>query len=139
MLCNNCGRESVQEESNYCFYCGESFREHRQEVIEAKKDVVVAPESTITEKPVSVWNWLGSYGVLLIPVVGYVILLIWAFDKKTNKNKKTWARATLIVLLLMLLYLIVTMNMLQTDPRFQEYFNGNIDINQLMYQIWNVK
>lgn len=139
MLCNNCGRESIQEESNYCFYCGDSFREYRQEAVDTGKEVDVAPDNMITEKPVSVWNWLGSYGVLVIPVVRFVILLIWAFDKKTNKNKKTWARATLIVFLLLLLYLTAAMNIIQSDPLFQEYFSGNMDINQLMYQIWNVK
>ncbi|MCC5849825.1 MAG: DUF4339 domain-containing protein [Verrucomicrobia bacterium] len=46
---------------------------------------------------ISVFNWLCSFVVALIPLVNFVVLMNWAFgDNNTPRSKVTWARATLL-------------------------------------------
>lgn len=44
----------------------------------------------------SVKDWLVIYIITSIPLVGLVMLLIWAFGNNTNETTKTWAQAFLI-------------------------------------------
>ena len=42
-----------------------------------------------------------------IPIVGFILLLVWALSKKTNPNKRNWARAQLVFLVLLLIVMAV--------------------------------
>ncbi|MEX0719184.1 MAG: hypothetical protein WD059_00865 [Balneolaceae bacterium] len=42
-------------------------------------------------------EWVITVIISIIPVVGFIMLLVWAFSDSINPNKKNWARATLIV------------------------------------------
>ncbi len=49
------------------------------------------------EKVYGVGGWLGSMVVLCIPIVGIVMMFVWIFSSKVNKNKKNFAIAALIL------------------------------------------
>lgn len=49
------------------------------------------------EKPLSVGEFLLMLFVSGIPVVGFILLLVWAFGGAVNQNRKNFARATLIL------------------------------------------
>jgi uncharacterized membrane protein len=51
-------------------------------------------------EPMSVKDWFVTILIAAIPLVGLVMLLVWAFDASTNVNKKNWAKATLIWMLI---------------------------------------
>jgi heme/copper-type cytochrome/quinol oxidase subunit 2 len=86
-------------------------------------------------KPVSFLNWLGTYGMVFIPIAGWLIFLVmlfvWAFGANAPASKKNWARATLIFIgvsiIIMIIYLAaflpVYMNM------YQDMMNGTFDFN----------
>jgi hypothetical protein len=44
----------------------------------------------------SVKDWFLTLLITYIPLVGLVMLLVWAFDSNTNLNKKNWAKASLL-------------------------------------------
>ena len=44
----------------------------------------------------SVKDWFLTLLVTYIPLVGLVMLLVWAFDSNTNLNKKNFAKASLL-------------------------------------------
>ncbi len=44
----------------------------------------------------SVGQWLGTLFLLCIPVVGLILLFIWAFGSNTQIDKKRYAQAQLI-------------------------------------------
>ena len=47
--------------------------------------------------------------LIAIPIVGFIVLLVWAFSKNTNLNRKHYARSVLIwALISVLLGVIVT-------------------------------
>jgi hypothetical protein len=45
---------------------------------------------------VTVGDWVLTYLIAAIPLVGIIMLFIWAFGNDTNPNKANWAKAALI-------------------------------------------
>ncbi|WP_418710602.1 hypothetical protein, partial [Allofournierella sp.] len=48
------------------------------------------------EEPVGTGEWVWTILVSVIPLVGLVLLLVWAFGGNTKIGKRNWARAMLI-------------------------------------------
>jgi len=46
---------------------------------------------------VSIGNWIGTVILTAIPILGLILLFVWAFSSTTIPSKKNWARATLIL------------------------------------------
>jgi branched-subunit amino acid transport protein AzlD len=62
-------------------------------------------ESSI-QKPMSVKDWLITLLLMAIPVVGIVLLFVYAFGNNENVNKQNWAKAQLIMLAIVLALVI---------------------------------
>jgi len=45
---------------------------------------------------ISIWDWIITIFITMIPIVGQIMLLIWAFGSGVNPTKANWARANLI-------------------------------------------
>ncbi len=41
-------------------------------------------------------DWLLSVFVANIPLLGFIMLIVWALDHSTNPSKRNWAKAKLI-------------------------------------------
>ncbi len=41
-------------------------------------------------------EWMGTLLVTMIPVIGLIMLFVWAFDSSSNPSKANWAKAQLI-------------------------------------------
>lgn len=63
-----------------------------------------APDMGRTSNAVTTTQWIGTIFLTLIPVIGIVCLLIWAFSDSTSPSKVNYARA---LLLLFLIFVIV--------------------------------
>lgn len=50
------------------------------------------------QKPMSVKDWLFTLLIMAIPIVGFIMLFVYAFGSNENVNKQNWAKAQLIVL-----------------------------------------
>jgi hypothetical protein len=50
--------------------------------------------------PMTMKDWFITLLISYIPIVGLVMLIVWAFDSNTNVNKKNWAKASLIWMLI---------------------------------------
>lgn len=55
------------------------------------------------EQPISVGNWLLTFIVMCIPLVNVVMLFVWAFGGSFHRSKSNWARAALLMMLIILL------------------------------------
>ena len=51
---------------------------------------------THQHQPVKVTDWVLTIFLTAIPLVGLILLFIWAFSNETNPSKANWAKATLI-------------------------------------------
>ena len=60
-------------------------------------------ENTDNTKVMSVGDWIITNIIASIPIVGVVMLLVWAFSRGTNPNKANWAKSVLIMFLIMIL------------------------------------
>ena len=49
------------------------------------------------DQTVSMGDWIVAYIITGIPIVGIVMLFVWAFGSDTKPSKKNWARALLII------------------------------------------
>jgi membrane protein DedA with SNARE-associated domain len=50
--------------------------------------------------PLTIGNYIVMMIVGSIPIVGLIMTIIWAFSGNTNKNRKNYARALLIMMLI---------------------------------------
>lgn len=46
--------------------------------------------------PVKTGEWMLTMFLMSIPLVGSIMLFVWAFSSSTNPSKSSWAKATLI-------------------------------------------
>lgn len=56
--------------------------------------------STKNQSPVSVGNWIITLILTSIPLVGFIMLLVWAFGNNTPVSKSNYAKATLIMMVI---------------------------------------
>ncbi|MBL3657870.1 hypothetical protein [Fulvivirga sediminis] len=45
----------------------------------------------------TVKDWLLTFLVMIVPLVNIVMLFVWAFGDNANKNKANWAKASLLM------------------------------------------
>lgn len=66
-------------------------------------------------EPVSIGSWIGVWFLMCIPIVGFIMLIVWACGGTSKQSLKNWARAQLILMLIFVLIgLIVTLIMYAT-------------------------
>lgn len=50
------------------------------------------------EEPVSLGDWIGTLLLFnLVPCIGLIVCIVWAFSKDTKQSKKNFCRAYLII------------------------------------------
>jgi uncharacterized membrane protein YvbJ len=141
MICKSCGRQILNDEANFCEYCGNSLKDYMQQTINNVSQQQVLTDNIEfktpdmeKEEPISFLNWIGSYGLMFIPIVGWLVfpimLFVWAFGKKTPQSKKNWSRATLILYAVFIIFLLFYMVSFMKSPIYQELINGTFDINK---------
>ncbi len=58
------------------------------------------------DQPLSVCGWIATMIVLMIPVVNFIMLLVWAFGSG-NKSRKNYCLASLIIAVVMIALIMV--------------------------------
>jgi hypothetical protein len=53
-----------------------------------------------TLAPLSTGQFIITFIILSIPVIGFIALMVWAFGSNVNRNKKSYARAVLIMMII---------------------------------------
>jgi hypothetical protein len=43
-------------------------------------------------------EWVITLLIRVIPLVGFIMLFVWAFGNQENQNKANWAKASLILI-----------------------------------------
>ena len=81
-------------------------------------------------KIITTSEWIITKLIMFIPIVNIVMLIIWAFNQKTNINKANWAKANLIIMVfrVMFYFIIVFLIALILVNFFGEFFKHNMHI-----------
>ena len=58
-------------------------------------------------QPMSIGDWIITFIITYIPLVGFIMLFVWAFGDGTHPSKKTWAQATLILMVVGVILAII--------------------------------
>lgn len=54
--------------------------------------------NTNKDQTVSVGEWIVTYIVAGLPIIGFIMTLVWAFGSDAKASKRNWARAALIIM-----------------------------------------
>ena len=65
------------------------------------------PMASSTYQPMSIGDWIITFIVTAIPLVGFIMLFVWAFGDGTHPSKKTWAQAYLIIMAVFIVLMII--------------------------------
>ncbi|MBN2211334.1 MAG: hypothetical protein JW709_08055 [Sedimentisphaerales bacterium] len=57
-----------------------------------------------TYRPVSVGDWMVTYLLMCIPIVNLIMLFVWAFGGGTPVSKANWAKASLVWMLIAIIF-----------------------------------
>lgn len=52
----------------------------------------------VDNSPITVGQWILTFIIMAIPLVGFIMLFVWSFSSDTNISKKNFARAQLILM-----------------------------------------
>ncbi len=58
------------------------------------------------QPPISIGDWVVTLIVTSIPVIGFIMLIVWAVDTNTPKSKANFAKASLILYALAIAFFI---------------------------------
>ena len=53
-------------------------------------------DNSTNQVSVKTGEWVLTFLISAIPLIGFIMLFVWAFGSGTNESKANWAKATLI-------------------------------------------
>lgn len=81
----------------------------------------------------SVKDWVITLIITAIPMVGIVMLFVWAFGSDTNLNKRNWSKAALIIAAIVaVLYFVIFVVFMSL------IFSGGSEISQGLKELENM-
>ena len=91
MYCKKCGGK-VDSYASHCPFCGEPVANNGVEATYRTSD---GGDGSYK----SIGSWIATYIIMCLPLIGFIMLFVWAFGKKTlaNRTFRNWARALLLV------------------------------------------
>lgn len=126
MNCSNCGK-SNPDDARFCDGCGsnlavtppqnnftspppppppppaQNFQQQYQQPYQ--QPIGYAPVKDTS--PLSMGQYIGMFILTAIPLVGFILLLVWAFGSDVNVNKKNYSRAVLILAIIGIVLTII--------------------------------
>ncbi len=104
-ICNSCG-SVMDSNAAFCPNCGATKAPQYQApnpgyVPPTQQPYYQQPVQPVYQNdlnaPMSVGQYIGTMILMGIPLVGFILMLVWSFGSNVNKNKKNYARAALII------------------------------------------
>ena len=142
MICRNCGGEYPDYKDN-CPNCGtrnpnvsynsqysapqnSGNRNGGQYGYQQPVNTVYVNEPDVHyDEHVSIGGWIGRWIVMCIPIVNIIMLFVWAFGGSRKYSLKTWARARLLLALIVIIALLITVIVLAVSGvNVQEIFKN---------------
>ena len=106
MRCMSCGAD-LPDGISFCTSCGAKMTPPAppQQVYDPNQMYMNQPMQDTT--PISPWGYIGYNILFAIPLVGIIMLFVYAFGSNTNINVKNYARSFLIIILISIILTIV--------------------------------
>ena len=108
MYCSSCGVKN-ESESKFCTNCGNDL--HRTNT--STKSKLSLSDIPYEYKPITMWGYFGYQILFSIPIVGFILLLIFALGGTANINVRNFARSYfcwLIIGIALLLFIVIVVS-----------------------------
>lgn len=101
MYCSNCG-EKINEGADVCLKCGHKVKKENDKINVQNTgfNVQTIPSEY---RPISMWGYFGYELLFMIPIIGWIILLIFALGGHSNVNVKNFARSYFCILIIVII------------------------------------
>ena len=99
-FCENCGKP-VYRLDRTCANCGTPVTQFQQNTYDESQSPVRLNEDPMQSSPYAVlssWGFVGSMLLMLIPIVGFIMTIVWASGGAVNLNRRNLARGYLILM-----------------------------------------
>ena len=117
MFCKKCTAK-IPDDSVFCPECGQKLTADDPSNVHTPKaqpqyrqsqySQIPAPVYDPKSAPLSTGNFFWLPVITAIPIVGIILIFVWAFSKNTNINRKNYARAILIWLLISVILFVIS-------------------------------
>lgn len=97
MFCRRCGTQN-KEGASFCCNCGAPMKTMENVKKEEKPEASVKIQPAY--KPIGMWEYFGYEILFSVPLLGFIILLIFSFGGTKNVNLKNFARSYFCLFLL---------------------------------------
>ena len=92
MYCKKCGGK-IESYASHCPFCGDQL---------ATNNVQATYTTVNVNQPVEkkgVGSWILTYIVVGMPIIGFIMLLVWAFGDGTKSDPtfRSWAKSQLLL------------------------------------------
>jgi uncharacterized membrane protein YvbJ len=108
MKCSSCGFEN-EENAKFCKQCGAPLGAQQTQPPQYAQQAPAYDPNNVPEeyKPISMWGYFGYELLFNIPLVGFILLLVFSFGGTKNHNLKNFARSYFCMLILVLIIAII--------------------------------
>lgn len=70
--------------------------------METQEQIIKQNQSVVT-----IGDWIITMILMCIPIVNFIMLLVWAFSRSTPASKANWAKASLIFMIIGFVLLLI--------------------------------
>ena len=103
MYCKKCGGK-IESYASHCPFCGEAIENNSVQSTYTSSSM----EEERTNKTVG--GWILTYLIMSIPIIGIIMMFIWAFGSKTKQDPtfRNWAKSGLLLsLIAVIIYSVI--------------------------------
>jgi hypothetical protein len=106
--CPNCGN-SISSEAINCIHCNKPItkKQDAASINQYTTSYNYPPDVNGGVEIPSVGDWMINFLILSIPLVNFIVLLVWAFSSDTNPIKANFSKAALIWMVIILVIYII--------------------------------
>ena len=96
---NSGAGQTYQGNYYYDTGAGQTYQQQQQQPYQQQYQPYQQPgyDPGMDQTPLSMGEWILTILVMMIPCVGLIIYLVWAFGKNGNVNRRNYCRAYLII------------------------------------------
>lgn len=130
MKCNNCGTENADGQQ-YCQGCGAALygqsnmytqqnqNTYGQQNLYSQQAYTTPPQQVVYNQritkenlpyefqPISMWGYFGYQILFMIPIIGFILLIVFALGGTKNVNLKNFARSYFCVTIIVLVVVLI--------------------------------
>lgn len=126
--CESCGKP-VYRLDRICANCGAPVTQNGQSIrndIRSRDGLIDDYTPKSQYDILSSWGFVGSFFLLSLPIVGFIIMIVWASGGVNSLTRRNLARAYLIMIGLAVIFWIIFIVILGLNGTTVDQFYSNI-------------